>query len=109
MLSAEARAGKRPHVAGVLAKPMADLAATLLRNESAVATALDLIKPEIVIISSDEIPAKDDAIDKYKKRAIVFSTREHGTLTIRMHDGGKVEIIDRNGHILKTLTDKAAA
>ena len=58
------------------------------RNSGYHEDALDLIRPEIVIISSDEIPAKDDAIEKYKKRARVFSTREHGTLTVRMHDGG---------------------
>jgi beta-lactamase superfamily II metal-dependent hydrolase len=71
--------------------------------------ALDLIRPEIVIISSDDIPAKEDAIAKYKKRATVFSTREYGTLTVRMHDGGDLEVIDGNGTVLASLSDMAAA
>jgi hypothetical protein len=62
-----------------------------------------------VIISCDEIPAEHDAIKKYTKQATVFSTREHGTLTVRMHDDGKLEVIDRNSTVLKTLVDKAAA
>ena len=95
--------------AGVLSKANVLVASHHGRNSGYHEHALDLIKPEIVIISSDEIPSKDDAIGKYKKRAIVFSTREHGTLTIRMHDGGFVEIIDRNGLILESLSDKATA
>jgi competence protein ComEC len=71
--------------------------------------ALDLIRPEIVIISSDDIPAKDDAINNYRKRARVFSTREHGTITVRMHDGGNVEILDRNGSRLELLWDSVAS
>jgi competence protein ComEC len=79
------------------------------RNSGYHEEALDLIKPEVVIISSDEIPAKDDAIDKYKKRSRVFSTREHGTLTVRMHDGGAVQILDRNGTQLELLQDVVAS
>jgi len=79
------------------------------RNSGYHEEALDLIKPEIVIISSDEIPAKEDAIEKYKKRSLVFSTRKHGTLTVRMHDGGDVEILDRNGFQLEGLTDVVAS
>lgn len=71
--------------------------------------ALDLIRPEVVIISSDEIPAKEDAIKKYKRRSTVFSTRDHGTLTVRMHDGGRVQIIDRNGKELYSMSDKIAS
>ena len=71
--------------------------------------ALDLIRPEVVIISSDEIPAKEDAIKKYKKRSTVFSTREQGTLTVRMHDGGRVQILDRTGKELFSMSDKVAS
>jgi competence protein ComEC len=79
------------------------------RNSGYHEEALDLIRPEVVIISSDVIPAKDDAIEKYKKRARVYSTREHGTLTVRMHDGGAVEIFDSQGTRLVALVDTPAA
>lgn len=80
------------------------------RNSGYNETALDRINPEVVIISSDVIPEKDDAIQKYKKRSQVFSTREHGTLTVRMHDrAGLVEILDRNGNRLFWMADKAAS
>jgi beta-lactamase superfamily II metal-dependent hydrolase len=76
------------------------------RNSGYSERALDLIRPEVVIISSDEIPAKEDAIDKYKRRAQVFSTREHGTLTVRMHDGGDLEILDTSsGTRLASFSD----
>ena len=78
------------------------------RNSGYHEDALDLIRPEIVIISSDKIPAKDDAIKKYEARARVFSTREHGTLTARMYDGGDIQILDRNGVELTRLWDQAA-
>jgi competence protein ComEC len=78
------------------------------RNSGYHDEALDLIKPEVVIISSDAIPAKDDAIEKYKERSRVFSTREHGTLTVRMHDGGDIEIFDRDGMQLTRLYDTLA-
>jgi beta-lactamase superfamily II metal-dependent hydrolase len=79
------------------------------RNSGYHEGAMDLINPEVVIISSDEIAAKDDAINKYKKQSRVFSTREHGTLTVRMHDGGDVQILDRNGTQLERLHDLAAS
>jgi hypothetical protein len=78
------------------------------RNSGYHEDAMDLIKPEIVIISSDPIPAKDDAIKKYKSRSTVFSTREHGTLTVRMWDDGGIQVVDRHGVELTRLWDKAA-
>ncbi len=83
--------------AGVLGKINVLIASHHGRNSGFHEAAMDIMKPEVVIISSDVIPAKDDAIKEYKKRATVFSTRELGTLTVRMHDGGLVQIIDRNG------------
>jgi competence protein ComEC len=78
------------------------------RNSGFHEEAMDMIKPEIVIISSDEIPEKEDALNEYRKRSRVFSTREHGTLTVRMLDGGDVEIIDRDGTVLERLHDAVA-
>jgi competence protein ComEC len=95
--------------ADVLSKANVLVAAHHGRHTGYHEDALALINPEVVIISSDDIPAEHDAIEKYRKQATVFSTREDGTLTVRMHDGGKLEVIDRNGKVLKSLVDKAAA
>jgi beta-lactamase superfamily II metal-dependent hydrolase len=78
------------------------------RNSGFHEGALERIRPQIVIISSDEIPAEHDAIDRYRELATVFSTREHGTITVRMHDGGIIQVIDRDGRELTRLWDKAA-
>lgn len=77
------------------------------RNSGYHEEVMDLINPEVVIISSDEIPAKDDAIKKYEKRAKVFSTREHGTITVRMHDGGAIEFFNSGMSPLWSLVDAA--
>ncbi len=79
------------------------------RNSGFHEEAMDLMKPEVVIISSDEIPDKDDAIKEYRKLARVFSTREHGTLTVRMWDGGDVQLLDRNGAELERLSDQVTS
>ncbi len=91
--------------AGVLGKINVLIASHHGRNSGFHEAAMDIMKPEVVIISSDVIPAKDDAIKEYKKRATVFSTRELGTLTVRMHDGGLVQIIDRNGFERYSMSD----
>ena len=75
------------------------------RNSGYHEQALDLINPEVVIISSDKLPAKDDASEKYKRRARVFSTRDHGTITVRMHTGGRIQVFDRWGSQLVSLVD----
>ena len=95
--------------AGVPLRANVLIAAHHGRNSGYHEDALDLIRPEVVIISSDEIPAKEDAIKEYKKRSTVFSTREHGTLTVRMHDGGRVQIFDRAGDQLHSMSDTVAA
>jgi beta-lactamase superfamily II metal-dependent hydrolase len=95
--------------AGVLGKINVLIASHHGRNSGFHEEALDVMQPEVVIISSDVIPAKDDAIKEYEKRAQrVFSTREHGTLTVRMHDdNGLVQIMDRNGAELYWMADLA--
>jgi competence protein ComEC len=79
------------------------------RNSGYHKEAMDLIRPEVVIISSDKIPAKDDAIKKYESRAKVFSTREHGTLTVRMYTGGDIDVIDAAGTVLAHYFDRPLA
>jgi competence protein ComEC len=79
------------------------------RNSGYHEEAMELISPEVVIISSDKIPAKDDAIKKYEARAKVFSTREHGALTVRMHTGGDIDVFDASGTRLAHYYDRPLA
>jgi competence protein ComEC len=104
----ESKAWNGMIAAGALGKANVLIASHHGRNSGYHEGAMDIIQPEVVIISSDVIPAKDDAIKKYKARATVFSTRDHGTLTVRMWDGGIVQILDRNEAELWRLWDKAA-
>lgn len=104
----ESKAWNDMIAAGVLGKVNVLVASHHGRNSGFHEEAMDLMKPEIVIISSDEIPEKEDAINEYRKRSRVFSTREHGTLTVRMWDGGDVEILDRDGMALERLSDQVA-
>ncbi len=54
---------------------------------------LQAIAPEAVVVSTAKIPAKDDAILRYRRHvANVFSTRQHGSLLIRIWDHGHLEI-----------------
>jgi competence protein ComEC len=94
--------------AGVLGKANVLIASHHGRNNGYHEEAMDLIDPEVVIISSDVIPAKDDAIKKYEARAKVFSTRERGTITVRMWDNGTFQILDRNGQELTSYWLQAA-
>lgn len=106
---AESKAWKDMIDAGVLGKINVLIAAHHGRNSGFHEEAMDVMKPEIVIISSDVIPAKEDAIKEYEKRAKVFSTREHGTLTVRMHDAnGLIQILDKSGNELCWVADQVA-
>lgn len=104
----ESKAWNDMIAADVLGKVNVLIASHHGRNSGYHEAALNLMNPEVVIISSDPIPAKQDAIKKYKARSAVFSTREHGTLTVRMWDGGVIQILDRNGVELLSLQDSAA-
>lgn len=54
---------------------------------------LEAIDPSAVIISTSAIPAKDDATASYRKNVgNVFSTRELGSLLIRMYDNGELDL-----------------
>jgi competence protein ComEC len=94
--------------AGVLGKINVLIASHHGRNSGFHEDAMEIMKPEFVIISSDEIPEKEDAINEYRKRARVFSTRGHGTLTVRMWDDGDVDVIDRDGTLLERMSDQVA-
>lgn len=66
--------------AGALSKANVLIASHHGRNNGYNEASLDIIDPEVVTISSDVIPAKDDAIKRYGSRATVFSTRETARL-----------------------------
>jgi competence protein ComEC len=54
---------------------------------------LGKIDPSAVIVSAGDIPAKDDSISRYRRNvASVFSTREAGSLLIRIYDSGELDI-----------------
>jgi competence protein ComEC len=53
---------------------------------------IDLIAPKAVIISSDKLPAEEDATPRYQNatNGNVFSTRHYGTIVIRLWADGEV-------------------
>jgi competence protein ComEC len=70
--------------------------------------AMNSIRPEVVIASTAKLLPKDDGLPLYRKHTSdVFSTREHGTLTIRMFDDGDLQILDSNGRSLASFSDAA--
>jgi len=72
------------------------------------AGAMALMRPEIVIVSTARLPPEHDGISFYRKHTDkVFSTREHGTISIRMHDGGRIDVWAADGTQLAGLYDAA--
>jgi competence protein ComEC len=54
---------------------------------------LDLIDPSAVIVSAGAIPEKESAIRRYRDNVgHVFSTRQLGSLLVRMYDSGEINI-----------------
>jgi competence protein ComEC len=54
---------------------------------------LDLIHPSAVIVSAGAIPKKESAIRRYRDNVEhVFSTRQLGSLLVRMCDSGEIDI-----------------
>jgi competence protein ComEC len=55
--------------------------------------ALAAIAPTVVIVSTDELDPAHDAEDDYRKwTEHVYSTRDHGTIWVRMYDSGAFDI-----------------
>jgi competence protein ComEC len=72
------------------------------------AEAMRLIRPEVIIVSTAKLPPEHDGIPLYRKHTDrVFSTRDHGTISIRMHDGGRIDIWAADGTQLAGLYDAA--
>lgn len=70
--------------------------------------AMASIRPEVVIASTAELLPKDDGLPLYRKHTShVFTTREYGTLTARMYDDGRLQILDPDGQLLAGFSDAA--
>lgn len=66
------------------------------------------IRPEVVIASTANLPPKDNGLPLYRKHtAHVFSTREVGSITIRMHDTGDLQVCSADGDLLAAFHDAA--
>ena len=54
---------------------------------------LQQIAPQAVIVSAAQMPAKEDAVPRYRRHVPhVFSTRDEGSIGIRIWDDGQLEI-----------------
>jgi beta-lactamase superfamily II metal-dependent hydrolase len=70
--------------------------------------AMASIRPEVVIASAANLPAKEDGLPLYRKHTPhVYSTREVGTVTIRMHSSGDIQVFKADGDLLVALHDAA--
>lgn len=71
--------------------------------------AMALINPAVVIISTDKLDPGIDAEDDYKKwTEHVYSTREHGTIWVRMYDDGSFEVHCHDGQLARFVRRHAA-
>jgi hypothetical protein len=58
--------------------------------------AVDAISPTFVVVSTGPLAAAEDAHRLYRARVLpgnFYSTRSHGTICIRFHDTGWLEIV----------------
>jgi beta-lactamase superfamily II metal-dependent hydrolase len=70
------------------------------------AGAMALIRPEVVIVSTAKLPPAHDGVPLYRRHTDrVYSTRDHGTISIRMYDGGQIDIAAADGTHLVSLSD----
>jgi beta-lactamase superfamily II metal-dependent hydrolase len=68
--------------------------------------AMNLIRPDLVVVSTSKLAAKDDALPDYRRHAKkVFSTRIDGNTRIRMWDDGDLDVYDAAGNRLIRLHD----
>jgi competence protein ComEC len=70
------------------------------------ADAMDLIRPEVVIVSTAKLPAEHDGISLYKSRCDrVLSTRVDGDTSISMYDDGTLAVYDSENKALAVFND----
>jgi competence protein ComEC len=69
---------------------------------------LQQIAPQAVIVSAAQIPAKEDAVPRYRRHVPhVFSTRDEGSIGIRIWDDGQLEIyrgVDNFSNLVSLVT-----
>jgi beta-lactamase superfamily II metal-dependent hydrolase len=71
--------------------------------------ALKAIDPTIVIISTDRLDPAHDAEDDYRRYThYVYSTRDLGSMWVRMHDDGSFALHNANGQIVGFVRTNAA-
>lgn len=65
------------------------------------AEAMDVLQPDVVIVSTAKLPVEHDGITEYRKRcANVFSTRVHGDIAVCLYDDNDVLVFDGEGECL---------
>jgi competence protein ComEC len=68
--------------------------------------AVDLIRPEVVVVSSAKLKREHDGIPLYRQHTShVYSTRTSGNLTITMWDDGDLDVYGGSGRRLLRLSD----
>jgi competence protein ComEC len=78
------------------------------RNSGFSEAAMELIRPEVVLISTAKLPPEHDALQDYERLAgNVFSTRLDGNIRVTMYDTGQVVVVDEDGRTLVSLVDPA--
>lgn len=71
--------------------------------------ALAAIDPAVVIISTDTLDPDHDAENDYRRwTENVYSTRDHGTIWVRMYDNGAFDIFSHDGKIEGFVRTNAA-
>lgn len=94
---------------GLLERTNILLAAHHGRRSGYSATAMGVLQPDVVITSTAQLADKQDASDLYKKQCPhVFSTRDHGDISVKMHDSGDVHVSNAKGKTLLKLRGDAS-
>lgn len=89
--------------AGVLAHVKVLIASHHGRKSGFSAEAMDVLQPEIVIVSTAKLSPEHDGISEYKRRcAQVLSTRVDGDISVCLYDDDSVLAFDRDSNILAT-------
>jgi len=70
------------------------------------AEAMDLIRPEVVIVSTAKLKPEHDGISQYKRYCEhVLSTRVDGDIRVRMLDDGALQILDQDRVVLASFVE----
>lgn len=71
--------------------------------------AMEAINPSVVVISTDKLDPAHDAEDDYRRwTKHVYSTRELGTLWVRMSDDGGFQILSHDGEVVGFVRSTSA-